>query len=243
LRPGATLYWLVLVMAGAAAAQEPVARFSDSRAGAPIAAPWRAMTLPTLKAPDFSLVDDAGTTVMRLHAKAGAGSLAHRLMLEGSARPLLTWRWKVDRVLEHADLARKDGDDFAARVYVSFEVPASELSFTERARLKLAKLVYGEDLPAAAICYVWDNRHPPGTSVWNAYSSRMRMIVVDTGPGRVGQWVAHTRDVEADYRASFGLAAGKPMPRITGVAVSADTDQTREEVTAWFGDVSLGARP
>ena len=33
------------------------------------------------------------------------------------------------------------------------------------------------------------------------------------------------------------------MPRITAIAVGADTDNTGEAVDAWFGDVSLQEAP
>ena len=110
-----------------------------------------------------------------------------------------------------------------------------------RAKMKLAKILYGAELPAAAICYVWDNRYPPGTSAWNAYSERLRMVVVESGAARAGQWVEAARDVDADFRAAFTDWKG-PTPRISGVAIAADTDQTHEAVTAWFGDLRLEPR-
>ena len=42
-----------------------------------------------------------------------------------------------------------------------------------------------------------------------------------------------------DYRAAFGPG---PVPRVTGVAASSDTDQTLGSATAWFGDFRLEAR-
>lgn len=144
-------------------------------------------------------------------------------------------------VLAKADLARKDGDDYAARVYATFDAPPDSLSLAARARMKLAKLLYGADLPAAALCYVWDNTHAPGTMAWNSHSSRVRMIVLRSGDAQAGQWMPESRDVAADYRAAFG--SGAPVPPISGVAASADTDQTGESVTAWFGDFRLEAPP
>ena len=176
--------------------------------------------------------------MLRIVAEEAAGSVAHRLSVDASRASLLAWRWKVDRVVEGGDLLRKSGDDYAARVYVTFDVAEETLSLGERVRMRLGKLLYGADIPTAAICYVWDNRHPAGTTAWNAYTSRVRMVVVRSGAAEAGRWVSETRDVAADFREAFGQAA----PSITGVALSADTDQTRERVTAWFGDVKLQAR-
>jgi len=138
-------------------------------------------------------------------------------------------------------MARKEGDDYAARVYVTFDLPLEALPLAARTRLRLGRLIFGSELPAAALCYVWDNRHAPGTTAWNAYSSEVRMVVLRSGEALAGRWVEEARDLESDFRAAFGPAAG-PTPRITGVAVSADTDQTGETVTAWFADLVLGAR-
>ena len=141
--------------------------FSTAPSGAALPPGWALLTLPNLAPPQVAMVEDGGRTVLRLRSESAAGSVAYRLAADALATPLLSWRWKVDRVLEKADLARKDGDDFAARVYVSFAPPPESLPFAVRVRIRIAKLLYGADLPAAALCYVWDNTHAPGTSVWN----------------------------------------------------------------------------
>jgi hypothetical protein len=160
--------------------------------------------------------------------------------VETASHPVLKWRWKIDRVVEKADLAVKSGDDFAARVYVFFAVPVEELPWGERTTLKIARLIHGEDVPSAGICYVWDNRHAIGTSLWNPYWHRIRTVVLESGNGRAGQWTDERRDLEADFVAAFGKRG--PIPAVTGIAVGNDTDQTGEAVTAWFGDLRLEER-
>ncbi len=240
---------VAVLAAGAAAvlafAVEPVtiAAFSGASPGAELPAPWSRVMLPRAKPAAITLVDDGGRTVLEVRAEAATGSATHRLAVDAAAASRLTWRWKVDRVVEAADLERKSGDDFAARVYVTFDVPAASLTFAERARIQIARLLYSVEVPAAALCYVWDNRYPAGTTRWNAYTSQVRMVVLQSGAARAGTWVDESRDVAADFRAAFGARYPGPVPRITGVAVSADTDQTGESVTAWFSDVKLAARP
>ena len=232
------------LLASAASALAPaIAPFSASEPGAHLPPGWRVLVLDGHKAPDFTLVRDAGATVLRVHSDAAVGSLAYEFHAAPEHTPMLSWRWKVDRVLDKARLGTKEGDDFAARVYVSFDVPVETLSLGTRVKMKLAKLVYGADLPAAAICYVWDNHAAPGTRIWNPYSDRLRMVVLQNGKSAVGDWVAERRDVDADFQEAFGAHWKRATPRITGVAVSADTDQTLERVTAWFGDLKLEPRP
>ena len=226
------------LVATVAVAADGLAPFSVSPAGKLLPAGWRIVTLPRVTPATIELVDDAGTTVLRVASHAAAGTAAHALDIDAATRPRLAWRWKVDRVVARANLTRKDGDDFAARVYVFFDVPTSELRWTERVKLELARLVHGRDVPAAGLCYVWDNRHATGTIVPNPYAPHIRTFVLESG--RPGRWVDERRDLDADFRAAFpGRAA--PVPRITGIAAGNDTDQTGEDAVAWFGDFRMEA--
>jgi hypothetical protein len=220
---------------GAAAENASVARFSSMAPG-PLQKPWRMLSLAKVPAADLALVAEEGAVVLRSRSAAASGTAAHALDVNPSGLRL-SWRWKIDRVVEKADLARKDGDDFAARVYVFYDFPRRELSLAERAKLAVAELFYGERIPTAAICYVWDNRHPPGTSRWNPYSGRVRTVVLRSGSP--GAWQEERRDLEADFRAAFERS---DVPRVTGIGAGNDTDQTGETVTAWFGDFLLERR-
>ena len=215
-----------------------VVAFSQAPPGATAPAPWRELILHYVRRPQFALVDDAGTTVLRVTSQRAAGTLAHPLHLDAARKPMLAWRWKVDRVIEHANLATRSGDDFAARVYVFFDVPSMELPVGARIKLAVARLIYGNEVPAAALCYVWDNTHPVGTSVWSPYTDRVRVVVLESGSARAGQWVEEKRDVASDYRAAFGTRAR--LPPVSGIAAGNDTDQTGETVSAWFGDFRFG---
>lgn len=236
----AALVALTLAAPFAVASDSPsIPAFSAQKPREGLPAPWRELVPPRADPARFALVDDAGTTVLRVRSEDAAGAAVYALHADPAARPVLAWRWKVDRVVEGADLAAKSGDDFAARVYVFFDVPASELPLGARVRLALARLLYGATLPSAAICYVWDNRHPVGTTAWSAYTDRVRMVVLENDGARVGQWAEERRDLVADYRAAFG--EGARLADVSGIAAGNDTDQTRESSTAWFGDFRLEA--
>ena len=68
--------------------------------------------------------------------------------------------------------------------------------------------------------------------------SRVRMVVVDSQNAQADRWRSHTRDLRRDWADAFGGT----MPRVGGVAVGADTDNTGDQVTAWFGDLRLEAQ-
>src|SRR5205814_1632934 len=140
--------------ASALAAGDAIVPFSAAAPGAALPAGWRSLSVARVPPSEIALVGDDGATVLRVRSHGTAGTAAFAL----APRPVeatLAWRWKIDRVVEKADLAAKSGDDFAARVYVFFEVADDAFPWTERLRLKLARLFHGEELPSAAICYVW----------------------------------------------------------------------------------------
>jgi hypothetical protein len=223
----AAAFFVALAAQAAEIPATVVPSFSSAAPGGALPGGWRVMSLPRRRAAEVSLAQEGNGTVLRVRADDAFGTAAITLDREAG---VVSWRWKVDRVLDGARLGTKEGDDFAARVYVSFEIPAEELTLAERARLEFARLLYG-DVPSAAICYVWDNRGAKGASMWSPWAERVRIIVLRNA-GDAGRWMEEKRDVAADFREAFG----RPAPRMSGIAAGSDTDQTHESVTAWFGD-------
>ena len=229
---------LTALLSTAAFAAQPT-RFSSAAAGTTLPAGWSVQPIPGVdRQTRFDLVDVGGSTVLRARADNAAASLRARVDVDPASTGQLAWRWKTERVLAKADLTSKQGDDFAARLYVFFDRTPSQMSFAERVTCKLGRARYGDQLPAAALCYVWDNRLPVGTIRDNAYTGFVRMIVATSGSARQGDWVTLQRDIAADYRRAFGTEP----PRITGIAVAVDTDNTGESTVSWFGDIRFAAK-
>ena len=236
----------VLSALSAAAASHPdsthveLPRFSAAQQGNRLPAGWTHQTLPSVeRANRFDLLADEGGTVLRVISNRSASTLAVALRVNPVATPMLRWRWRVSHAVGASDLRHKAGDDYAARVYVLFDLPPERLGIGDRMKISAARLLHGAELPAAALCYVWGTAQAVGESGWNAYTDRLRMIVVDSGNAHAGQWREVVRDVAADFRAAFG----DPVPTISGVAVGADTDNSGDAVEARFGDLWFGPRP
>ena len=197
---------------------------------------FRVVTYPNTKANQFSLVLDAGQTVLKVDSRNSAGAIAVPAAKLGNLSSYtLVWRWKVDRLMANADMENKLSDDHSARLYVFFDVPIASLSFAERTKIRLARSLTGVDVPTAALCYVWDNKHRVGYTAWSPFTQRLRKIVLQSGPTSIGQWTSEARNVAADFKEAFGFDA----PAITGIAMGNDTDNTEDHVTAWFGGVGF----
>ena len=135
--------------------------------------------------------------------------------------------------------ADSDNDDQVARIYVYFERSEDEMTLKERARFKLGRARKGKQQLSAALCYVWDNRHPVGSIFDSAETPFVAVVVAANGDAPLGKWISLQRDVTEDYHRAFNAAP----TRITGIAVSVDTDDTGESATTWFGDIDFVAAP
>ena len=229
---------VILASGAVTIADVPPPAFSSLTPGQALPAQFRVISLPKIAINQFSFVAVDDKTVLRVDSSGSAGSIGLPLTAPQGANALLEWRWKVSRVLDKADMSAKSGDDYAARVYVFFDVPLASLSFIERSKIRIARALAGVEVPTAALCYVWTNTQRAGHTQWSIYTNRARMIVLQSGAASVNTWQSESRDVAVDFREAFGFDA----PAVTGVAVGNDTDNTGERVTTWFGDVTLKSR-
>jgi hypothetical protein len=239
MRPRTTLALLLpaLLALPVNAAQNSVliGAFSQLKPGEALS-PWQPLTFKKIERHTrYTLVEDGGVTVVRAQAEASASGLLRNQSIDLKQFPILEWRWKIASILQKSDPALKSGDDYPARIYITFAFDRSKLSTGERIKYGAAKLIYGEYPPLAAINYVWDSKTPVGTVLPNAYTDRVKMIVVQSGSDKLNQWVAMQRNVYEDYKAAFGTEP----PLVSGVAIMTDTDNTGENATAYYGDLVL----
>jgi hypothetical protein len=85
---------------------------------------------------------------------------------------------------------------------------------------------------------VWDPSLPVGTELPNAYTGRVRYLVLNSASTPLGQWANHSRDLAADFLRSFG-AETDAVPPLLAIVVGADADNTHGSSLAYVGDVSL----
>jgi Protein of unknown function (DUF3047) len=224
---------------GARAAEDAaIAAFSSAAAGEPPAA-WKFATLPRKSPTKFTVVNLDGARVLKVEAEDSYGNLAHAMRSQIAEKSVLAWRWRVDKLVEDADIKVRAGDDAAAKLCVFFGFDAAKLSLGERTRLSIASSTTGQDVPTQTLCYVWDNKLPVDTGLINAFTKRIRFIVLQSGAGRLGQWLPQRRNLAADYQRMFGDESEGQVPEVVGVAVSADADNTHGHGLAYFGDVTL----
>jgi hypothetical protein len=226
----------VFMLLAAAAAPVWVGRFSGE--GSP-PAPWQVVRLGNKAPPtSYRLRTVAGVGAIEARATRSMALLARPVRVDLARTPILCWRWLVDAPVAKADLRTRKGDDYAARIYVAFDIPDDRLSAGTRMKLGLGRRMFGADLPDAALNYVWDNRHPVGTRAKSAYTDRAELIVAESGGARAGKWVTERADIAADFARAFGGVPGAA----TQLALASDTDNTGSTARAAFADLHFVGR-
>jgi len=163
----------------------------------------------------YEVVQEDGERCIRATSDASASALYYEIDFDPREYPLLTWRWKVNNIVAKGDEIKKEGDDYAARVYVVF--PSALFWRTK------------------AINYIWANKLTAGQAVPNPFTSNACMIAVQSGPTLVGQWMEEKRNLLEDYHKCFG----EDTPKAGAVAIMTDTDNTGEKAMAWYGPIRL----
>jgi hypothetical protein len=236
LRP-LTLAALVLGLSAFAPGDYVVASFSNMSPGGTING-WEAMSLGDAPRSAYALVRDGGTTVVRGRADGSASGLVRRIDLDANRFPILTWRWKAENVISGGNIRRRGGDDYPARIYITFDYDPGDLSFGDRVKYRALRALGYDDIPVRALSYVWANRSGETEIVPNAFTDWVQMVPVRSGSAGLGQWQTERRDVVRDYRAAFG----EDPPPISGVAIMTDADNTGGAATAYFGDIRMTTR-
>ena len=198
---------------------------------------------PVRNAPNpskYTLVrdDELGVTVLEGLANAAAGALIYRFDGDARVTSTLRFKWKVGGLIASSDPRTKAGDDYSARIYITFASDPERAGIKEKAENAVAQALYGETPPHAALSYVFTHKAAVGSIITSPYTQRVKKIVVDADPNSVGKWKNFNRDIYEDYKRAFG----EEPTRISGIAIMVDTDNTGETASARFGDITLGSR-
>lgn len=217
-----------------------VGKFSSATAGNNLPDGWKPLTFKKIeKHTTYTLVKDGGATVVKAVSEASASGLTREVKINLKEYPVVQWRWKVANVLKNGDVSKKEGDDYPARIYITFEYDAGKVSFFKKAQYETVRLIYGQYPPLGAINYIWESKAPKGTVVPNPFTDQVKMIVVESGASGLNQWVSEERNIYEDYKKAFG----EEPPMISGVAIMTDTDNTGESATAYYGDIFFKKAP
>lgn len=165
--------------------------------------------------PDLSVCGDAPSC---LHMKSVRASFAleHRVDVDTSEMPWLTWKWKVAQLPAGGDFRHASTDDQAAQVLVAFD-------------------------DKRILTYIWDTSAPQGSmqSASNIPMVRIYAVVCRSGTADTNKWVFESRNVAEDYERAYG----KPAPRVKGLRLQINSQHTGSIAESYFGEVAFRSTP
>ena len=130
--------------------------------------------------------------------------------------PFLHWQWKVEKVIQSGDETTREGDDYAARVYVIVD---GGLFFWR----------------TKALNFVWASNKEKG-SIWaNAFAGQSAIMTAlrNNREDSTGVWQTE----KVDLRTAFKKHFGGDFNRINAVAIMSDTDNTESVAESCYGDI------
>jgi hypothetical protein len=164
---------------------------------------------------EIELVRGENALAVRLRSARTSFALHRDVVVSLDEFPTLAWSWKVTRLPAGGDVREGGRDDQAAQVYVVFPRWPSPRTQSD------------------VIGYVWDTTAPVGTTLTSSKAPNVKIIVVESGPARLGTWQRQRRNVAADYEALFR----RPPPRVGAIAIMIDTNDTRTVAESTIGDL------
>lgn len=231
-----TFLVLLLLPSGLAleAIRIPVSEFDPTQLEEDYVDPkWSVLKFPGRSMTEYELVQDEKGAFIAATSQNSASGLVYAVDIDPNQYSTIEWRWKVNAAIEKGDMLKKKGDDYSARIYLTFDYDPARLSFFDRTKYLLIKTFTKFEIPLRALNYVWANKAEQGTIAANPYTDWVHMIAHQSGNEKAGEWQMEMSNILEDYRKAFGEEPGK----ITAVAIMTDSDDTQGMAQGYYGDI------
>lgn len=159
-----------------------------------------------------------GLFAVRLSSDRSSFALHKELSVDIDEYPHFSWAWRVDRLPLRGDARKSELDDQAAQLYVVFP---------------------GFPVPYQIVGYIWDSTAPAGTVLRSAKNPLVRLIVLRSGPDRLGEWVWESRNVFEDFRQLY-----KEEPtEVMAIALLINSQNTQSSAESRFASMLFTRNP
>ncbi len=176
---------------------------------------WREVKYFSIPPTQYS---KAGRGIIKAESVGSRSSLYKEVGEKERSLPILAWGWKISNTVRSSIETRKDRFDAAVRVKVVFgqERPFGRFGMGEPSGLTIE--------------YIWATRLPKGHLFDHPGEKNCKVFVLESGEGRVGQWIYYRRNIQKDFKTAFG----EEPPPLLAIGIQTDTDHSNEMVTAYY---------
>jgi Protein of unknown function (DUF3047) len=144
-----------------------------------------------------------------------SSTISREITVDVKQYPILQWKWKVVVLPKVGDARKKETDDEAAQLYVTFP------RFPSAVRSRI-------------IGYIWDSNAPVGAIFPSQKVSTITYLVVRSGDADLGKWLTETRNVLNDFKRIYGEDPGESVGAVT---ISINSQNTNARAESYFGEI------
>ena len=157
--------------------------------------------------------NENGNFLKAISNNSGSG-LGKELIIDLNKTPYLNITWKVEKDLNGINERSKKGHDYAARVFVVKKTGATPLS-------------------NRAMNYVFSSNEEVGVYHPSPYTKKSIDYVLATTKDHLNEWVSVKTNVKEHFKKFHNL----DLDEINGLAIMADTDNSKLSSVAYFQDI------
>ena len=167
---------------------------------------------------NYSLGNNEKGNFLKAEVEDGGSGLGKEVSVDLNKTPFLNITWKVEKDLSGINEKSKKGHDFAARFFVVKKTGLTPLS-------------------NKAINYVFSSNEEIGEFWSSPYTKSSIDYVLSSTKNSLNEWVTVKTNVKEDYKKLHNL----DVDILDGVAIMADTDQSKKRSISYFQNVYFSA--
>ena len=166
----------------------------------------------------YSVNSNENGNYLKAVADNAASGLGKEIKINLNKTPFINITWKVQKDLKGIKENTKKGHDFAARVFAVKKTGATVLS-------------------NRAINYVFSSNSDIGLNWPSPYTKKSIDNVLSTTKENLNQWVTVKANVKEDFKKFHNLDVNE----LDGLAIMADTDNSKMKSVAYFQNIYFSA--
>lgn len=128
--------------------------------------------------------------------------------------PYLSWQWQARKLPEGGDVRKRETDEQAGQIYVVFPK-------------------FPTPVNTHSVGYIWDSQAPVGFSGTSTAYSKMKYVVLQSGPAKLSQWICEMRNVYEDYKKLFQ----EEPPNSGGIVLYINSQYTKSSAEIFYGNI------
>ena len=168
---------------------------------------------------EYTVGSNENGNFLRALADNAASGLGKEIKIDLNKTPFINITWKIEKDLRGIKENTKKGHDYAARVFAIKKTGATPLS-------------------NRAINYVFSSNSDVGDNRPSPYTKKSIDNVLASTKDNLNEWVTVKANVKEDFKRFHDLDVNE----LDGLAIMADTDNSKMKSIAYFMDIYFSAQ-